>query len=394
MGKYVRQAEAQNRPNAPTGSDGPSEAEHPPPIEATDCRASSGPVSECEPFREEIEAKLEQGLSATRIHQDLREEPGFAASYYSVRRFVARLKRRRRRCRFVGWRRRRVKRLRSISAPGRRCARRKARRGVRGSFASCFPTRERPTARRSGGRRRESFIQCLENAFRHFGGVPKRLVIDNLKAAVAKADWYDPEVHPKLQSFAAHYGTVFLPTKPYTPRHKGKVESGVKYVKGNALKGREFTSLAEENQFLLDWETQVADTRIHGTTKRQVSRLFEEHEREALSPLPRDRFPFFHEGRRTVHRDGHVEVDKAYYSRAAGVSGASAVGSLGRPPGPAVQRALGAVGDPRQARAGPVPHGRRSTSRRRRSRQWSEAPTPCSASWRRSGPKRASGPRP
>ena len=72
----------------------------------------------------------------------------------------------------------------------------------------------------------ESFITCLENAFRHFGGVPKRLVIDNLKAAVARADWYDPEIHPKLQSFAQHYGTVILPTKPYTPRHKGKVESG------------------------------------------------------------------------------------------------------------------------------------------------------------------------
>ena len=119
----------------------------------------------------------------------------------------------------------------------------------------------------------ESFIQYLENAFRHFGGVPKRLVIDNLKAAVARADWYDPEVHPKLQSFAAHYGTVFLPTKPYTPRHKGKVESGVKYVKRNALKGRTFTCLVDENQFLLDWETRGADTRIHGTTKRQEPTL-------------------------------------------------------------------------------------------------------------------------
>ena len=160
----------------------------------------------------------------------------------------------------------------------------------------------------------ESFIQCLENAFAHFGGVPKQLVIDNLKAAVAKADWYDPEIHPKLQSFAAHYGTVFLPTKPYTPRHKGKVENGVKYVKGNALKGRTFGSLAEENQHLLDWETRVADTRIHGTTKRQVGQLFEESERTALLPLPRERFPFFHESRRSVHRDGYLEVDKAYYS--------------------------------------------------------------------------------
>ena len=97
-------------------------------------------------------------------------------------------------------------------------------------------------------------------------------VIDNLKAAVARADWYDPEVHPKLQSFARHYGTVFLPTKPYMPRHKGKIESGVKYAKRNGLKGRVFPGLAEENQFLLDWETRIAATRIHGTTKQQVPR--------------------------------------------------------------------------------------------------------------------------
>ena len=84
----------------------------------------------------------------------------------------------------------------------------------------------------------EAFLQCLENAFHHFGGVPRRLVLDNLKAAVAQADWYDPEVHPKLQSFAAHYGTAFLPTKPYTPRHKGKIERGIGYAKNNALKGR------------------------------------------------------------------------------------------------------------------------------------------------------------
>ena len=70
-------------------------------------------------------------------------------------------------------------------------------------------------------------------AFAYFGGVPKKLVIDNLKAAVAHPDWFDPEITPKVQSFAQHYGTVILPTKPYTPQHKGKVESGIKYVKNN-----------------------------------------------------------------------------------------------------------------------------------------------------------------
>jgi hypothetical protein len=160
----------------------------------------------------------------------------------------------------------------------------------------------------------ENFIRCLENAFRHFGGVPKSLVIDNLKAAVIKADWYDPDLHPKIEEFARHYGTVILPTKPYTPRHKGKVKGGVKYVKNNALKARAFTSLQQENEFLWQWEKNVADLRIHGTTKKQVKKLFEDHEKGDLCPLPQSLFPFFHEGRRSVHRDGHVAVAQSFYS--------------------------------------------------------------------------------
>jgi hypothetical protein len=90
----------------------------------------------------------------------------------------------------------------------------------------------------------DNFIHCLENAFWHFGGASRTLIIDNLKIAVKNADWYDPDIHPKIQSFCEHYGTVILPTKPYTPRHKGKVERGIGYVKGNALKGHKFCSLA------------------------------------------------------------------------------------------------------------------------------------------------------
>ncbi|MHB1035019.1 MAG: IS21 family transposase [Pirellulales bacterium] len=314
VGKYVAQAEAQNPPNAPTGSPA-GEGPGPLPEETTgETASSSGPSSGCEPFRQEILAKVEQGLSAVRIHQDLVEDHRDGApSYYSVRRFVARL-------------------LRKTPLPFRRME------TEPGEEAQVDFGTAAPVVGSDGKRRRpwmfrivlsysrkgyseavwrqstEAFLQCLENAFLHFGGVPKRLVIDNLKAAVARADWYDPEVHPKLQSFAQHYGTVFLPTKPYTPRHKGKIESGVKYAKHNGLQGRVFPSLAEENQFLLDWETRIADTRIHGTTKQQVERLFEDVERAALLRLPAERFPFFHEARRAVHRDGYLEVDNAYYS--------------------------------------------------------------------------------
>jgi len=66
----------------------------------------------------------------------------------------------------------------------------------------------------------DDFIRCIENSFWYFGGVPRTLIIDNLKAAVINADWYDPDINPKIQSFCEHYGTVILPAKPYTPRHK------------------------------------------------------------------------------------------------------------------------------------------------------------------------------
>lgn len=156
-----------------------------------------------------------------------------------------------------------------------------------GCFASCSATPARRTARPYFTKARKRLSAALENSFRYYCGVPKTLVIDNLKAAVKQADWYDPEIHPKLQSFAQHYGTVFLPTKPYTPEHKGKVEAGVKYVKNNGLKGHEFTSLDAENNHLLEWEDRVADTRLHGTTKRQVRQHFEEIERPGAARVTR-----------------------------------------------------------------------------------------------------------
>jgi transposase len=278
-----------------------------------DLRVCSGPASACEPYREVILAKLEQGLSGVRIFQDLRDEHQFTASYSSVRRFLQGL----RKARSLPFRR-------MEAGPGEE---------AQVDFGTASPVVDKEGKRRrpwlfrivlSHSRKAysevvwrqttENFIGCLENAFQHFGGVPKRLVIDNLKAAVARADWYDPEVHPKLQSFAQHYSTAILPARPYKPEHKGKVESGVKYAKNNALRGCTFSSLAEQNAFLLQWETNVADTRIHGTTKKQVGKLFEQVERPTLQPLPTDRFPSFSEARRSVHRDGHVEVDKAFYS--------------------------------------------------------------------------------
>jgi transposase len=303
---------ASNEAIAPTGMQpAAASAESSPPLTE---RVVVGPQSKAARWRGFILQKHAQGLSARRIHQDLRDEPGTEeVSYDSVRRLLKRLGSsrplpfRRMECEpgqeaqvdfgtgacilMPDGKRRKTHVLRVVLSHSRK-----------GYSEACF----RQTA--------EEFLRVLENAFWHFGGVPRTIVVDNLKAAVIRADWFDPELNPKLQSFAQHYGTVILPTKPRTPRHKGKVERGVGYVQNNGLKGREFSSLEAENQHLAHWEATVADTRIHGTTKRHVGKVFAEVERAALLPLPGERFPLFHEAQRKVNRDGHIEVARAYYS--------------------------------------------------------------------------------
>jgi transposase len=273
---------------------------------------SPGPESLCEPFRAVLEAKVQQGLTGQRIYQDLVEGHGFTASYSSVRRFLQRLGQ----GQPLPFRRLEVlpgEQAQVDFGTGALILRPDGKRRRPYVFRVVLSFSRKAYSEVVYHQTTENFLRCLENAFWYFGGVPQTIVIDNLKAAVSRADWYDPDVHPKIQSFCQHYGTVILPTKPRMPRHKGKVERGIDYVQDNALKGHTFGSLAEENQHLVDWEQRIADTRIHGTTRQQVHLLFQE-EKPHLTPLPAGRFPSFEEGRRSVHRDGHVEVAKAYYS--------------------------------------------------------------------------------
>jgi transposase len=334
VARYLKQAESAPKPaNAPIGSDTPESAPKPanaptgpdtieagpepnaPPLVSAPVNIGQGQSrrSECEPWRKIIQSKCDSGLSAQRIYQDLTAEHDFTGSYYSVRRFVHRLE------------------------PTRELPFRRLECGPGDEAQVDFGTGA-PVIGPDGKRRKthvfrivlshsrkayseavyrqttDDFLRCIESAFRHFGGAPRSLVLDNLRAAVTKADWFEPELNPKVRSFGKHYGVVFWPTRPYTPRHKGKVEKGIDYVQDNALKGRRFTSLQEQNLFLLDWELTVADTRIHGTTRRQVGKHFTDVERGALVSLPLEPFPSFREGRRIVHRDGHVEVEHAYYA--------------------------------------------------------------------------------
>lgn len=258
-----------------------------------------------------ITARLEAGLTAERIHRELRDSFGFGGSYQSVKRFAAQIRQ---------TQPTRVHRLES--APGEEAqidfgqgpmvkdAHGKKRRTHILRVVLSFSRKGYSEAVFS--QNTESFLRCLENAFRHFGGVPKILNVDNLKAAVLRADWFDPDINPKFEAFCRHYGTSVMPCRPYTPQHKGKVERGICYVKDSALKGHDFESLAAENAHLAHWEKTVADTRIHGTTKRQVAELFA-RERPLLQPLPASLFPVYEEARRKVGRDSFVEVARAYY---------------------------------------------------------------------------------
>jgi len=271
-----------------------------------------GRKSQCEPFEQSILAKVEVGLSGQRIYQDLVEENGFTGSYQAVKRFVGKL----RRTQPV-----RVWRMESqpgeemqvdfgLGAPIEDGLGGKSRRSwVLRAVLSCSRKGYSEAVLRQDT---ETFLRVLENAIRSFGGVPLMLNIDNLKAAVLKADWFDPEMNPKLADFCRHYGMHVVPCRPWTPQHKGKVERGVGYVRNNALKGRRFKMLAEENLHLQRWESGVADKRIHGTTCKQVAACFE-LERPHLQPLPPSLFPCYQEARRNVHRDSYVEVQKSYY---------------------------------------------------------------------------------
>ena len=109
-----------------------------------------------------------------------------------------------------------------------------------------------------------------------------------------------PNINPKVEEFCRHYGTVMMPTRPAMPRHKGKVEAGVKYGQNNALKGRELRESggAKPVSCRIGKRT-VADTRIHGTTRQQVIKVFNEVERSKLLPLPASLFPVFEEAPRT-----------------------------------------------------------------------------------------------
>jgi transposase len=160
-----------------------------------------------------------------------------------------------------------------------------------------------------------TWITLHRHAFSFFGGVPQRVVLDNLKAGIVKACFDDPQVQTTYRECAEHYGFLLAPCRPRTPEHKGKVEQGgVHYVKRNFLGGRTPTSITEANRDVLNWCLTTAGERIHGTTKQQPLRCFQRSEQAQLNPLPELPYDLALWKQASVHRDCYVVFDNAFYS--------------------------------------------------------------------------------
>ena len=270
-------------------------------------------ASACEPYRTLIAEALGRGRNAMAIWQDLVDDHGFAARYASVRRFVQTLR----------GATPAEARVVITTAPGEE---------AQVDYGE-GPMVRHPTTGKY--RRTRLFVLTLgysrksvrllvwqssaqtwaelhERAFRRLGGTVGVIVLDNLKEGVLTPDIYEPALNPLYRDVLAHYGVVALPCRVGDPDRKGKVESGVGHAQKTPLQGLRFETLDEAQAYLDRWETRWADTRIHGTTKRQVAAMFAE-EQPALGPLPLEPFRYYRFGVRTVHLDGYVEVEAAYY---------------------------------------------------------------------------------
>ena len=270
-------------------------------------------ASACEPFRELIEAALRRKRNAMAIWQDLVDDHGLGAGYASVKRFVKKLRG------GVSVEARVV----ITTAPGEE---------AQVDYGDGPMVRHPDTGKY---RRTRLFVMTLgysrksvrllvwksstrvwaelhERSFRRLGGAVALVVLDNLKEGVLEPDVYDPVLNPLYRDVLAHYGAVAMPCRVRDPDRKGKVESGVGHAEKTPLMGMRFERIEDGQTYLDRWEERWADTRIHGTTKRQVAAMFAE-EKPALRELPLEPFRYYKFGDRTVNLDGCIEVEAAYY---------------------------------------------------------------------------------
>ena len=270
--------------------------------------------SSAEAHRETILALRKKGVEVQAILQILRDRHGYPGSYSSVWRFIRRLE--------PGVP---VACARVETAPGEEaqvdfgCVGKKLdprtdkpRRAW--SFVMTLGFSRHQYAELVFDQKSATWLALHARAFEWFGGVPARVTIDNLKAGIVKACWHDPQVQRSYREMAEHYGFLISPCRPRTPRHKGKVESGVRYLDRNALAGREMEPIAAANTHILRWIMEVAGVRDHGTTHEAPLLRFNEVEKAALKPLPATRYELTVWKEAKLHPDCHVVFEKCFYS--------------------------------------------------------------------------------
>lgn len=286
-----------------------------------DVRSSLGPApqppktpSSLEPYRQIVQGYVEQGLEMMAIFHRLKDDHKYRGSYSAVRRFVPRLK------------------PKAVEAFVRvHCEPGEEMQVDFGSVGDLFDPKSgkvRPAyafvATLSHSRHQyaelvfdqkiATWIALHKSAFHFFGGVPRRVVLDNLKAGVVKALVIDPVLGETYRRLAQHYGFLVSPNRPRTPRHKGKVENGVHYLQRNFMAGQQFVDLPSANRRLLSWVMETAGARLHGTTHQIPLAVFREMEQSALQPLPTEPFTLCEIRTAKVHPDCHIVVDYSYYS--------------------------------------------------------------------------------
>lgn len=277
-----------------------------------DEKKSSQWPSMLDEYKEYIEIQLAKELSITRIHQDLQKEYDITCGYSTLRDYVTKIRRTQPHAYMV---------LHSL--PGEEA---QVDFGYIGTlkvdgvskkawvFLMSLSYSRYMYAAITLDQSVQTFIRCHIAAFRYFNGVPETVKIDNLKAAIIEADFYEPTVQRTYASFAKHYGFLPDPCRVYTPTDKGKIEANIKYVKDNCFKGRDFTTLEAAQKFLSEWLATTANRRIHGTTKKIPEEIYEEQEKGRLKPLPVEEFVFSNSTTAMIRTDCHLVYRGNYYS--------------------------------------------------------------------------------
>lgn len=266
-----------------------------------------------DPYKEYVQAKVSQGLTSVRIHEDLVKEKSFQGSYSSVRRCVRKIKQE------SG-----AMYMHNVALPGEEAQVDFGYAGrlhdssgkLRKAWVFCygFSCSRIDYYEVVFFQAVRTFLRCHIHAFRYFGGVPRVIKIDNLKSAVLEAHFYEPEYQRDYLLFSRHYGFSPSPSRVRTPTDNAQVETRVKYVKSNFFRGRKFNDIDDCNKRLREWMENVSHQRIHGTTKRRPTEYFEEEERGKLLKLPANDYELSSWLRRKISSNCHLTFENNYYS--------------------------------------------------------------------------------